>query len=244
MNLTIKICGLRTLETLDSALTAGADMVGFVFFPPSPRHIDFALAQTLGARAGRRALKVALSVNADDDWLAASIAALAPELLQLHGKETPERVAAIKARFRLPVMKAIAVETADDLAGVPAYAAVADRLIFDARAPGGATRPGGLGKPFDWKLLKNLDPRVPFMLSGGLNRDNVAEAIEITGARGVDVSSGVERAPGDKDPVLIRGFIQAARAHTFVSSAGASSAGTSSAHGGEEDAGPAARIQR
>jgi len=188
-----------------------------VFFPPSPRHVDFALAQELGARVAGRALKVALSVNADDDGLAASIAALAPDLLQLHGKETPARVAAVKARFGLPVMKAIAVETRDDLACAPAYAAVADRLIFDARAPRDATRPGGLGKPFDWRLLKNLDPRVPFMLSGGLNRDNVAEAIDITGASGVDVSSGVERAPGEKDPGLIRGFIHAARAHTLTS---------------------------
>jgi phosphoribosylanthranilate isomerase len=217
MNLTIKICGLRSPETLDCALGAGADMVGFVFFPPSPRHVDFALASALGARVGGRALKVALSVNADDDWLAAAIAALQPDLLQLHGKETPERIAAVRARFRLPVMKAIAVETADDLACVPACAAAADRLIFDARAPRDATRPGGLGRPFDWKLLKNLDPRVPFMLSGGLNRDNVAEAIDVTKAPGVDVSSGVERAPGEKDPALIRGFIQAARDHALTS---------------------------
>ncbi len=230
MSLTIKICGLRTGEMLDSALEAGADMVGFVFFPPSPRHVDFPQAQALGGRVSGRALKVALSVDADDDWLGASIAALQPDLLQLHGKETPDRVAAVRARFGLPVMKAIAVETAEDLACVPAYAAAADRLIFDARAPRDATRPGGLGKPFDWRLLKNLDPRVPFMLSGGLNRDNVAEAIEITGAPGVDVSSGVERAPGEKDPALIRGFIQAARAHTL----------TSSAHGRGVDAAPAA----
>ncbi len=218
MDLTIKICGLRSPETLDSALHAGADMVGFVFFPPSPRHVDFALARELGGQVAGRALKVALSVNADDAWLAASIAALQPAMLQLHGKETPARVAAVKARFNLPVMKAIAVETQEDLACVPAYAAVADRLIFDARAPRDASRPGGLGKPFDWQLLKNLDPRVPFMLSGGLNRENVAEAIDITGARGIDVSSGVERAPGEKDPDLIRGFIQAARAHTLTSS--------------------------
>jgi phosphoribosylanthranilate isomerase len=216
MDLTVKICGLRSPEALDSAIEAGADMVGFVFFPPSPRHVDGALARNLGARVAGRALKVALSVNADDDFLAASIAALQPDLLQLHGRETPQRIAAVKARFGLPVMKAIAVETVADLACVPACAAVADRLIFDARAPREASRPGGLGRPFDWRLLKNLDPCVPFMLSGGLNRDNVAEAIDITGARGVDVSSGVERAPGEKDPDLIRGFIQAARAHTLT----------------------------
>jgi phosphoribosylanthranilate isomerase len=211
MGLTIKICGLRTPEALDVALHAGADMVGFVFFRPSPRHVDFATARELGARVNGRALKVALSVDADDEWLAASIAALGPDLLQLHGKETPERVLAVKASFRLPVMKAIAVETADDLRCIADNAEVADRLIFDARAPRDATRPGGLGKPFDWLLLKNLDPPVPFMLSGGLNRDNVAEAITMTGAGGVDVSSGVERAPGEKDPDLIRGFIRAAR---------------------------------
>jgi phosphoribosylanthranilate isomerase len=212
MGLTVKICGLRTPEALDISLHAGADMVGFVFFPPSPRHLDFAAAHELGAQIKGRALKVALSVDADDEWIAASIAALAPNLLQLHGNETPERVFAVKGRFRLPVMKAIAVETQHDLTCVRHYAEVADRLIFDARAPRDATRPGGLGRPFDWRLLKNLDRRVPFMLSGGLNRDNVAEAIEITGADGVDVSSGVERAPGEKDPDLIREFIRAARA--------------------------------
>jgi len=211
MRFVIKICGLRTPEALDVSLHAGADMVGFVFFPPSPRHVDFATARDLGARVRGRAQKVALSVDADDEWLAASIEALSPDFLQLHGKETPKRVLAVKARFRLPVMKAIAVETRDDLACVPEFAEVADRLIFDARAPRDATRPGGLGKPFEWRLLKNLDPRVPFMLSGGLNPDNVAEAIAITRAGGVDVSSGVERAPGDKDPDLIRGFIRAAR---------------------------------
>ena len=211
MHLAVKICGLRTPEALDVSLHAGAEMVGFVFFPPSPRHIGFAAVRELGARVKGRALKVALSVDADDEWLAAIIEALAPDLLQLHGKETPMRVLAVKARFRLPVMKAIAVETPDDLASVPEYAKVADRLIFDARAPHDATRPGGLGKPFEWRLLKNLDPHIPFMLSGGLNCDNVTEAIELTGAGGVDVSSGVERAPGEKDPDFIRDFIRAVR---------------------------------
>jgi phosphoribosylanthranilate isomerase len=211
MHLVIKICGLRTPEALDVSLHAGADMVGFVFFPPSPRHIDFANARELGARVRGRAQKVALSVDADDELLAASIEALSPDMLQLHGRESPTRVLAVKARFRLPVIKAIAVESRDDLACVPEFAEVADRLIFDARAPRDATRPGGLGKPFEWRLLKNLDPRVPFMLSGGLNPDNVAEAIAVTRAGGVDVSSGVERAPGEKDPDLIRAFVRAAR---------------------------------
>jgi phosphoribosylanthranilate isomerase len=211
MPIVIKICGLRTPDALDVSLHAGADMVGFVFFPPSPRHVDLSTAQTLAARVRGRAQKVALSVDANDQFLAACIDALAPDMLQLHGRESPKRVLAVKSRFRLPVMKAIAVETRDDLACVAEYAEVADQLIFDAHAPRDATRPGGLGKPFEWRLLKNIDPRVPFMLSGGLSPDNVAEAIAITRAGGVDVSSGVERAPGDKDPDLIRAFIRAAR---------------------------------
>ena len=144
--------------------------------------------------------------------LDAVVAALRPDMLQLHGTESPERVTDLKQRHGLPVMKAIAVETRGDLAAVARYAAVADRLIFDARAPREATRPGGLGKPFDWRLLQNLDPGVPFMLSGGLDAGNVAEALRLTRAPGVDVSSGVERAPGEKDPDRIRAFIRAARA--------------------------------
>jgi len=214
MPLLVKICGLKTPEALDVALLAGADMVGFVFFPPSPRHVDFEVARPLAAHVRGRALKVALSVDADDAWLRASIEAVAPDMLQLHGKETPKRVLAVKSRFRLPVIKAIAVETRDDLACVPDYAEVADRLLFDAQAPRDATRPGGLGRAFEWQLLKNLDPRAPFMLSGGLDPDNVAEAIAITRAGGVDVSSGVERAPGEKDPDRIRAFIRAARGAT------------------------------
>jgi phosphoribosylanthranilate isomerase len=212
MNLLVKICGLSTPDTLDVALEAGADLVGFVFFPPSPRNVSIEAARALGARVRGRALKVALSVDADDAFLAASIEALAPDLLQLHGRETPARVAAVKARFGLPIMKAIPVAEAADLAAVSVYAAVADRLIFDARAPREATRPGGLGKAFDWRLLENLDSPVPFMLSGGLDVGNVAEALRITRAPGVDVSSGVERTPGVKDPDRIRAFIQAARA--------------------------------
>ncbi len=186
-------------------------MVGFVFFPPSPRHVGFETAQALGRRVRGRAQKVALSVDADDALLDAVVAALRPDMMQLHGKEPPARVAALKARFRLPVMKAIAVESAADLAAVAAYAGIADRLLFDARAPREATRPGGLGKTFDWHLLENLDPGAPFMLSGGLDAGNVGEALRITHAPGVDVSSGVERAPGEKDPDKIRSFIRAAR---------------------------------
>jgi phosphoribosylanthranilate isomerase len=211
LSVLVKICGLKTPEALDVALEAGADMVGFVFFPPSPRHVGLAAAAELGRRVGDRARKVALIVDADDVLLKSITDALRPDLLQLHGAETPARVQAIKARFGLPVMKAIAVEARADLAAVKLYDTVADRLLFDARAPREATRPGGLGKPFDWHLLEELDLAVPYMLSGGLDPDNVAAALRITSAPGVDVSSGVERAPGEKDHDKIRAFIRAAR---------------------------------
>jgi phosphoribosylanthranilate isomerase len=211
MSVLVKICGLKTPEALDVALEAGADMVGFVFFPPSPRHVGLAAAAELGRRVGDRARKVALIVDADDVLLRSITDALRPDLLQLHGAETPARVQAINARFGLPVMKAIAVEARADLAAVKLYDTVADRLLFDARAPREATRPGGLGKPFDWHLLEELDLAVPYMLSGGLDPDNVAAALRITSAPGVDVSSGVERAPGEKDHDKIRAFIRAAR---------------------------------
>jgi phosphoribosylanthranilate isomerase len=211
MSLIVKICGLSTPEALDVALDAGADMVGFVFFPPSPRNISYKVASALEARVRGRAKKVALSVDADDTLLSYVVDALGPDILQLHGNESPLRVAAIKAQFKLPVMKAIAVETKADLAATARYAAVADHLLFDARAPREATRPGGLGKSFDWHLVENLDPGLPFMLSGGLDAGNVGEALRITRAPGVDVSSGVERAPGEKDHDKIRAFVRAAR---------------------------------
>jgi phosphoribosylanthranilate isomerase len=212
MSLIVKICGLSTRETLDVALQAGADMVGFVFFPPSPRHISLNTACDLGSRAKGRAQKVALTVDADDATLANIVEALQPDILQLHGKESVARLRDIKQTFGLPVMKAMAVETPADLVSLPGYAAVADRILFDARAPKEATRPGGLGAVFDWHLLENLDLGVPFMVSGGLNAENVAEAVRLTRAGGVDVSSGVERASGVKDPEMIRAFIRAARA--------------------------------
>jgi phosphoribosylanthranilate isomerase len=212
MSLTVKICGLSTRETLDAALEAGADMVGFVFFPPSPRHLGLAVARDLGKQAKGRASKVALTVDADDATLANIVEALRPDILQLHGKETVARLRDIKQAFGLPVMKAIAVETLADLAPLPGYAAVADRILFDARAPKEATRPGGLGAVFDWRVLENLDLKLPFMVSGGLDAGNVAEAVRVTRAGGVDVSSGVERSPGIKDPDMIRAFIRAARA--------------------------------
>jgi len=211
MALLVKICGLSTPGTLEVALEAGADMVGFVFFPASPRNISFQTARELSARVKGRAQKVALTVDADDALLASIVEALHPDMLQLHGKETPARVSAINQSFGLPVMKVLAIESRADLGVIPLHAKVADRLLFDACAPKEATRPGGLGKSFDWHLLENLDLSIPFMLGGGLNAENVAEALRITRAPGVDVSSGVESAPGVKDPEKIRAFIRAAR---------------------------------
>jgi phosphoribosylanthranilate isomerase len=211
MTTLVKICGLSTPETLEVALDAGADALGFNFFPPSPRYISLETARALSARVKGRAEKVAVVVDLDDAMLTDIVEALHPDMLQLHGKETPARVSAIHARFGLPVMKALPIETKADLGAIPLYARIADRLLFDARAPKDATRPGGLGKPFDWHLLENLDLSIPYLLSGGLDPDNVAAALRITRAPGVDVSSGVESAPGVKDPAKIRAFIRAAR---------------------------------
>jgi phosphoribosylanthranilate isomerase len=165
----------------------------------------------LGERVKGRAKKVALSVDATDAELDRVVEALKPDMLQLHGEETPERVATVRSRFHLPVMKALPIEQKSDLSPIHLYAKVADWLLFDGRAPREATRPGGLGKTFDWSVLQNFDLQIPFMLSGGLDASNVAEALRITRAPAVDVSSGVERAPGEKDPDKIRAFIRAAR---------------------------------
>src|SRR3954468_12201874 len=174
MTTLVKICGLSTPETLDVALDAGADAVGFVFFPPSPRNISFERARELSARVKGRAKKAALTVDAGDTMLTSIVEALHPDMLQLHGKETPARVSAMQQRFGLPVMKVLAIESKADLGAIPLYTKIVDCLLFDARAPRDATRPGGLGKPFDWHLLEHLDISIPFMLSGGLNADNVA----------------------------------------------------------------------
>jgi phosphoribosylanthranilate isomerase len=212
MALTVKICGLRTQEALDVALESGADLVGFVFFPPSPRHLGLEAARILGGRVRGRAGKVALTVDANDETLRGIVEALQPDMLQLHGQETPDRVVQVRTRYGRPVMKALPIAERADLSPIREYAQVADRLLFDARPPKEATRPGGLGRRFDWTLLAGVNPGVPFMLSGGLDAGNVAEALRITRAPGVDVSSGVERAPGVKDPDKIREFIRAARA--------------------------------
>ena len=211
MPLIVKICGLSTPETLDAALDAGADMVGFVFFPPSPRHLRFDVARALGQRVRGRAQKVALTVDADPAFLQSIVEALGPDILQLHGAESVAQITAIRRKFGLPVMKAVPIAVKEDLARIGTYATVADRLLFDARAPRDATRPGGLGNTFDWHLLKNVRPGVPFMLSGGLDATNIVDALRITRATGIDVSSGVERAPGVKDVDKIIAFVRAAR---------------------------------
>ena len=211
MPLIVKICGLSTPETLDAALDAGADMVGFVFFPPSPRHLRFDVARALGQRVRGRAQKVALTVDADPAFLQSIVEALGPDILQLHGAESVAQITAIRRKFGLPVMKAVPIAVKEDLARIGTYATVADRLLFDARAPRDATRPGGLGNTFDWHLLKNVRSGMPFMLSGGLDATNIVDALRITRATGIDVSSGVERAPGVKDVDKIIAFVRAAR---------------------------------
>ncbi len=215
----VKICGLSTVETLAAALDVQADRVGFVFYPKSPRHVSIDSAKTLAAMARGRAAIVALTVDAEDEFLEAIVKAIDPDMLQLHGGESPDRVAAIRARFGRPVIKAIGISTAHDLAAASDYAAVADELLFDAKPPSGAKLPGGNGVAFDWRILAALDLDVPFMLSGGLAPGTVGEAVRITRAPAVDVSSGVESAPGIKQPELIAAFVAAARAVGSTSAA-------------------------
>lgn len=207
----VKICGLRTAESLAAALDAGADMVGFVFFGPSPRNIFLSEAASLANLAKGRAKKVALTVDADDALIDAVSRALDPDILQLHGRETPARAAALAARTGKQIMKAIGVSERADLAVAAAFGEVCDWLLLDAKPPKDATRPGGNGEPFDWSVVHGFKPGKPWLLSGGLTPVNVAEAIARTGAPGVDVSSGVESAPGVKDEAAIRAFVAAAR---------------------------------
>jgi phosphoribosylanthranilate isomerase len=207
----VKICGLKTDAALEAALTGGADYVGFVFFPPSPRNVTPTMAKNLAAKARGRAKIVALMVDPDDALIAEVVASAAPDLLQLHGHETTARVAEIRARWGIPVMKAVPVETADDARAALRFRPAADLILFDARAPAESTRPGGNGAPFDWRLLLDVKNEAAFVLSGGLTPDNVTHAIRLTGAAIVDVSSGVESGPGEKDTELIRRFLRAAK---------------------------------
>ena len=214
MSVIVKICGLKSAETLDAALAGGADMVGFVFFEKSPRHLGRDQARLLAEQTRGRAEKVALLVDPDDSRIAAVIEALAPDWLQLHGAETPARVAQVRETFGRPILKALGVATKADLDCASAYEKVADRLLFDAKPPNDAALPGGNGLPFDWSLLRDhvqVAARKNWMLSGGLTPENVGEAIRLTGAPGVDVSSGVECAPGEKSAEKILAFIAAAR---------------------------------
>lgn len=213
MSVVVKICGLNAPEPVEAALSGGADMLGFVFFERSPRHIDLALARKLSAQVGGRAQKVALVVDADDSSIASVIEALNPDWLQLHGHETPERVASLRACGR-PLLKAIGVAAKADLLAAEVFEGVADKLLFDAKPPKDAVLPGGNGLTFDWMLLRDYAARRAtgnWLLSGGLNSENVVEAIRLTGAPGVDVSSGVEDAPGRKSAEKILSFIAAAR---------------------------------
>ena len=208
----IKICGLSTPETLEAALAAGAEMIGLNFHPKSPRYVTPQRAAELAAQARGRTGIVALVVDYAPEQAAELARIVRPDWMQLHGKETPEQVAAIRAATGLPVMKALGVATAADLDQVALYRSVADRILLDAKPPKDAAYPGGHGRPFDWGLLAGLDPAFRFMLSGGLDPANVADAIRIAQPAGVDVSSGVESAPGVKDVGKIAEFVSAARA--------------------------------
>jgi phosphoribosylanthranilate isomerase len=209
--LIIKICGIKTTALLEAAIEAGADIVGFMHFQRSPRHVDLEGLQELISTARGRIETCVVLVNPDNSCVM-EVAALSPDWIQLHGPETPHRVEAIRDEAGIAILKAIPIGTAEDVAGVAAFADAADRLLLDTKPPKGAERPGGLGVAFDWALLKALDPGLPFMLSGGLTPESVGQAIKTVKPMGVDVSSGVETAPGEKDANLIRAFIAEARA--------------------------------
>lgn len=206
-----KICGLRTLADVEAAAAAGAGYIGLVFFPRSPRHLELPAARDLALAAPVGLAKVGLVVDADDATLQAITDAVPLDMLQLHGRESPARVAAVKARFGLPVMKAVGVAEAADLAAIAEYEAVADQILIDAKAPKGAALPGGNGLAFDWRLIAGRVWQRPWMLAGGLTPGNVAEAVRLTGAAQVDVSSGVESAPGVKEAARIAAFVAAAQ---------------------------------
>ncbi len=209
MTLDIKICGLKTEKALEAALGNGASHVGFIFFERSPRYIAPAEAGRLRKAALGRAKAVAVTVDTDDATLDAIVSEMAPDMLQLHGSEPPERVSTLKVRYGLPVMKAFSIREAADLAAIEPYRGVADRFLFDAKPPRGAELPGGNGVPFDWRVLSALDPGIDYMLSGGLNAENIGEALRLVSPAGIDISSGVEKAPGVKDVALIEGFFRA-----------------------------------
>ena len=207
----VKICGISEPVALNAAIAAGARYVGFVFFEKSPRHVSIETARDLALLVPAGVAKVALTVNADNAYLDAITAQVPLDMLQLHGNETPERMAELRARYGLPLMKAVGIADAGDVAALDVYGRVADQLLVDTKAPKGANLPGGNGQSFDWGLIAGRRWPVPWMLAGGLTIDNVAEAARLTGATQVDISSGVESAPGVKDPKLIAAFIAAAQ---------------------------------
>lgn len=209
MTLDVKICGLKTVETVEAAIAGGATHCGLIFFEKSPRYVDLLRAVQLSETVRNRARVVAVTVDASDGDLDDIVASVRPDMLQLHGSESIERVTEVKERHSLPVMKALSIREADDLAHINAYSLVADRLLLDAKAPKGSDVPGGHGKVFDWRLLETLDPDIDYMLSGGINAANVADALASTKPTGLDLSSGVERAPGEKDTTLIAAFFEA-----------------------------------
>jgi phosphoribosylanthranilate isomerase len=206
----VKICGLRTAADVEAVAGAGAAYAGFVFFPKSPRHLTLPEARLAALAAPPGLAKVALTVDADDAALDAIVEAVPLDMLQLHGHETPDRVAQVRARYRLPVMKALGIADEGDLAALAEYLAVADQMLIDAKPPRDAVLPGGNGLAFDWRLLAGRRWPKPWMLAGGLSAANVAEAVRLTGARQVDVSSGVESAPGVKDAARVAAFVAAA----------------------------------
>ena len=212
MALDIKICGLKTDGALAAALAGGASHVGFIFFAKSPRYVDPLEAGRLRQAATGKAQAVAVTVDASDAFLDEIVAKMHPDMLQMHGSETPERVAQVKARYGLPVMKALSVSEAADLERIKPFIGVADRFLFDAKPPKGSELPGGNGVAFDWHILAGLDASVDYMLSGGLNAANIGDALRLANPPGIDISSGVESAPGVKDPALIEQFFRAVRA--------------------------------
>lgn len=212
MSVTVKICGLSTAQGVAAAVRHGAGLVGFVFYPPSRRHVTPELAAALAALVPPGVLKVGLFVDADDATLTETLAKAPLDVLQFHGRETPERVLWAKRRLGKPVVKSIPIAAAEDLAPAERYFGVADRLLLDAKPPKDAAAPGGNGLAFDWELLGGRRWPVPWMLSGGLTPDNLAAAVRTTHATVVDVSSGVEHAPGAKDPEKIAAFLAQAKA--------------------------------
>ncbi len=211
MSMTVKICGLKTPDSLDTVVKNGAQMAGFNFFPRSPRFVDYELARVLTTQVAGNITRVGLVVDFSDEELDVLVKEVPLDMLQLHGKETPERVAAIRKAFSLPVMKVLSVSEAGDLEAVSAYRPVTDWFMFDAKPPQGSERPGGNAVIFDWTILQGFNPGAPWLLAGGLTPENVADSIRISGTPGVDVASGVESSPGEKDQGRIRAFIHAAR---------------------------------